>query len=53
MSFELISTGLDILGVVLLWLVSNYLMWEILGKRLRISIETRESKTVVLYGEKK
>ena len=53
MSFELISTAIDVLGVITLWLISNYITWEILGKRLKLSIEIRESKTVILYGDKK
>lgn len=53
MSFELIQSGLDISGVISIWLIGNWLLWEVIGKRIKISIESRETKTITIYGDRK
>lgn len=53
MAFELISFGLDVSGLIAIWLFGNYLLWETIGKRINISIERRPPKSIIIYGENK
>lgn len=52
MGFELVQTGLDILGVIIIYHLGNMFFWSLMGRRLKLSIEKRTPVTKVLFDNK-